>query len=116
MQSVTRPKCCRLSARFSARVPSRYGPSRGIKCAWYCHCARWTMAGPDSGQCPCEGQIKRALVEATSAFAGTGHQPPHAQGSNVPILLQKSFPTVIKFLSRLLMRFSDKYVRDLVSQ
>jgi hypothetical protein len=42
------------------------------------------MAGPDSGQCPCEGQIKRALVEATSAFAGTGHQPPQAQGSNVP--------------------------------
>jgi len=31
------------------------------------------------------------------------------------ILLQKSFSTVIKFFSRPLMRFSDKYVRDLVS-
>src|ERR1700738_514846 len=40
------------------------GHRGGIKCPWYCHCARWTMAGPDSGQCPCEGQIKRALVEA----------------------------------------------------
>jgi len=33
----------------------------------------------------------------------------------VPILLQKSFSTVIKIFSRPLMRFSDKYVRDLVS-
>jgi hypothetical protein len=34
----------------------------------------------------------------------------------VPILLQKSFSTVIKFFSRPLVRFSDKYVSDLVSQ
>src|ERR1700730_13087522 len=84
MQSVTLPKCCRPRDSAS-RCQVATGHRGGIKCAWYCHCARWTMAGPDSGQCPCEGQIKRALVvPATSALAGTGHQPPQAQGSNVP--------------------------------
>jgi hypothetical protein len=34
----------------------------------------------------------------------------------VPILLQKSFSTADQNFSRLLVRFSDKYVRDLVSQ
>ena len=34
----------------------------------------------------------------------------------VPILLQKSFSTTDHNFSRLLVRFSDKYVRDLVSQ
>jgi hypothetical protein len=33
----------------------------------------------------------------------------------VPILLQKSFSTADQNFSRPLMRFSDKYVRDLVS-
>jgi hypothetical protein len=35
---------------------------------------------------------------------------------SVPILLQKSFSTADQNFSRLLVRFSDKYVRDLVSQ
>src|ERR1700692_500003 len=50
-----------------------------------------------------------------SASAGCGHVAPCAIFCHVPILLQKSFSTVIKIFSRPLMRFSDKYVRDLVS-
>jgi hypothetical protein len=34
----------------------------------------------------------------------------------LPILLQKSFSTADQNFSRPLVRFSDKYVRDLVSQ
>jgi len=50
-----------------------------------------------------------------SAFASCGQTAPGALFCHVSILLQKSFPTVIKFFSRPLVRFSDKYVRDLVS-
>jgi hypothetical protein len=38
-----------------------------------------------------------------------------ALGSFVPILLQKSFSTADQNFSSPLMRFADKYVRDLIS-
>ena len=51
----------------------------------------------------------------TSAFPSCGHTAALPLGCFVPILLQKSFSTGDQNLSRPLMRFSDKYVRNLVS-
>jgi len=45
-----------------------------------------------------------------SAFTSCGQTVAYALARCVPILLQKSFSTVIKIFSSPLMRFSDKYV------
>jgi hypothetical protein len=72
---------------------------------------RKRKSGTTSTTCP----AAFALMLGESAVTSCGHPFSGGLSGYVPILLQKLFSTVIKFFSRQLMRFSDKYVRDLVS-
>jgi hypothetical protein len=65
-------------------------------------------------RCNCNdrsGSKPESIFDARmSAFTSCGQTVAYALARCVPILLQKSFSTVIKIFSSPLMRFSDKYV------
>src|SRR6516164_2268006 len=105
----------RMSCLGRGQQSSTSLADKGAPCAPQRNTPAYVGSGSDFVFTRPGSKPESALLRLMSAFTGSGHGLALALVRVVPILLQKSFSTADQNFSSPLMRFADKYVRDLVS-